>query len=120
MKIDIFKHQIEKAKDNEKIILLTQKQIVKDFMLHGVSIQINEKEENLSYEYLFNAILIEARYLMQNNYMKFISILYQIDISPKDISDFSLKEKELPEEEKISHLIIARAMKKVILRMEYS
>lgn len=99
----------------EDIVLETAAQIMKDFGIFGVVITFSGDTTNAYYE-LHNQLVHQIESLLDRDYGRLLSVLYQVDISDKD---FAKSAEELPEYnqvELIAHQIIVRDLKKVLTR----
>jgi len=97
------------------IVLETAAQIMKDFGLFGVSITFSG-DTTQAYAELHEQLVSQVTILLDRDYSRLLSILYQVDITDKEIAK---TEQELPDYnhvEVIAHQIIVRDLKKVILR----
>jgi len=94
-------------------------QIIKDFALFGMKIELTEGFE-WNYDALFSQLQPAIDRLMLNDYPRLLSLLYQIDLSPASINKARIEQPDLPETELIPALIIYREFKKVVFRMYYS
>ena len=110
---------IEPYKNQKEIVEKTAKQIIKDFALFGIKIELTEGLE-WNYDALFSQLLPVIARLMQNDYPRLLSLLYQIDLSPAAINIARTEQPDISENELIPSLIIYREFKKVIFRMYYS
>lgn len=91
----------------------TVKQIQKDFAFFVLPIVFSGTKIS-AYEELFNQVHPHIKKLMDEDYQKFLSLLYRIDINEKEL----LGEKGTAEH--ITELIIKRCLQKVVLRKLYS
>lgn len=101
--------------DRDEIVRDTARQIMKDFGLFGVEITFSGKVEN-AYDELHVQLAEQITELIKSNYDKLLSVLYQVDITDREIYK---AEQELPHYshiEIIAHQIIVRDLKKVLLR----
>ena len=101
--------------DKEEIVQETAKQIMKDFGMFGVEITFSGDTGN-AYQELHQQLIDQVTLLLERNYDLLLSVLYQIDITDKEIAK---AERELPEYnhiEILAHQIIVRDLKKVLLR----
>ncbi len=101
--------------DKEEIVRETAEQIVKDFGMFGVEITFSGNTVN-AYKELHRQLIDQVTLLLERNYDLLLSVLYQIDITDKEIAR---AEQELPEYnhiEVLAHQIIVRDLKKVLLR----
>jgi len=110
---------IEPYKNQKEIVEKTAKQIIKDFALFGMKIELTEGLE-WNYDALFCQLLPVIDRLMQNDYPRLLSLLYQIDLSPAAINIAKTEQPDISENELIPSLIIYREFKKVVFRMYYS
>lgn len=101
---------------NEKeIVQETANQIMKDFGMFGVEITFSGNTEN-AYNELHSQLVEQVSHLVRENYDLLLSVLYQVDITDREIAK---AEQELPDYnhvEIIAHQVIFRDLKKVLLR----
>lgn len=101
--------------DQSELVRETANQIIKDFGMFGVEITFSGNVLN-AYDELHQQLIEQIIRLAENNYDLLLSILYQVDITNKEI----LKaEQDLPHYshiEIIAHQVIVRDLKKVLLR----
>jgi hypothetical protein len=101
--------------DRAEIVRETADQIMKDFGMFGVEITFSGDVLN-AYEELHRQLVEQISVLIQNNYDKLLSVLYQVDITEREIAK---AERDLPHYnhvEIIAHQVIARELKKVLWR----
>lgn len=101
--------------NNEDIVLETAEQIMKDFGMFGVEITFSGNTEQ-AYNELHKQLISQITLLIERNYDLLLSVLYQVDITEREIAK---AEKELPHYnniEIIAHQVIVRDLKKVLLR----
>ena len=101
--------------DRAEIVQETAEQIMKDFGMFGVEISFSGDVLN-AYDELHRQLVEQISVLIQNNYDKLLSVLYQVDITEREIAQ---AESELPHYnhvEIIAHQVIARELKKVLWR----
>ncbi len=101
--------------DRAEIVHETAEQIMKDFGMFGVEISFSGDVLN-AYDELHGQLVEQISVLIQNNYDKLLSVLYQVDITEREIAK---AESELPHYnhvEIIAHQVIARELKKVLWR----
>jgi hypothetical protein len=101
--------------DRAEIVNETAKQIMKDFGMFGVEITFSGDVPN-AYDELHRQLVEQISVLIQNNYDKLLSVLYQVDITEREIAK---AERDLPHYnhvEIIAHQVIARELKKVLWR----
>jgi hypothetical protein len=101
--------------DKEEIVRDTAEQIMKDFGMFGVEISFSGDTSNAYFE-LHQQLIDQVSVLLERNYDLLLSVLYQVDITDREIAK---AERELPEYnhiEVLAHQIIVRDLKKVLLR----
>lgn len=101
--------------DRAEIVRETAQQIMKDFDMFGVEINFSGDVLN-AYEELLRQLVEQISVMIQNNYDKLLSVLYQVDITEREIAQ---AERDLPHYnhvEIIAHQVIARELKKVLWR----
>ena len=101
--------------DRTEIVHETAEQIMKDFGMFGVEIYFSGDVLN-AYDELHRQLVEQISVLIQNNYDKLLSVLYQVDITQREIAQ---AESDLPHYnhvEIIAHQVIARELKKVLWR----
>ncbi len=101
--------------DRAEIVRETAEQIKKDFGMFGVEVTFSGDISN-AYEELHWQLVDQISVLIQNNYDKLLSVLYQVDITEREIA---LAEHDLPHYthvEIVAHQVIARELKKVLWR----
>lgn len=97
------------------IVQQTAEQIMKDFGMFGVEITFSGNIDN-AYDELHKQLIEQITLLVERNYDLLLSVLYQVDITDREISK---AEQELPHYshiEIIAHQVIVRDLKKVLLR----
>ena len=101
--------------DREEIVRETAEQIMKDFGMFGVEITFSG-DTTQAYDELFSQLTLQISGLLENNYKLLLSVLYQVDITNRELEK---TEQELPHYshiEVIAHQVIFRDLKKVLLR----
>jgi hypothetical protein len=101
--------------DQAEIVKQTAEQIMKDFGMFGVEISFSGNIEN-AYNELHGQLIDQITLLVERNYDLLLSVLYQVDITDREIRK---AEEELPQYshiEIIAHQVIVRDLKKVLLR----
>ena len=101
--------------DQAEIVTATAEQIMKDFGMFGVEITFSGDTKN-AYEELHQQLILQITVLVERNYDLLLSVLYQVDITEKEIA---MAEQELPHYnhiEIVAHQVIVRDLKKVLLR----
>ena len=97
------------------IVQETVDQIMKDFGLFGVKIVFSGNIPD-AYNELHHQLVKQVTRLLDKDYRKLLSVLYQVDITDKEIQK---AEQELPQYdhvEVLAHQIIVRDLKKVLTR----
>lgn len=98
-----------------EIVLQTAEQIMKDFGMFGVEITFSGDTNN-AYNELHQQLIQQITVLIERNYELLLSVLYQVDITEREIAR---AEQELPHYnhvEIVAHQVIVRDLKKVLLR----
>ena len=103
--------------NKDYIVRRTAEQIMKDLNMFGINITFSGDVSH-AYEELFAQLSEQISDLMSMNYSKLLSVLYQVDISEKDIYRAYAELPEYDDTEVIAHQIIVRDLKKV-LTLEY-
>lgn len=101
--------------DQAEIVRQTATQIMKDFGMFGVEITFSGNTEN-AYHELHTQLIDQITMLVDRNYDLLLSVLYQVDITDREIYK---AQQELPNYshiEIIAHQVIVRDLKKVLLR----
>ncbi|HPE74804.1 MAG TPA: hypothetical protein PLC80_01875 [Draconibacterium sp.] len=97
------------------IVRETAEQIMKDFGMFGVEITFSG-DTTQAYNELHKQLIDQISILLERNYDLLLSVLYQVDITEREIAR---AERELPHYnhvEIVAHQVIARDLKKVLLR----
>ena len=111
----ISQSQLDRSKKEEKFVLLTAEQVRKDFAMFGMEVQFSGNV-NFAYNELFDQLLVFIDKLLSEDSEKLMSLLYQIDLSEKELikKDPNIEFETIPEI--ITHKILERELKKVLLR----
>ena len=111
----ISQSQLDRSKKEEKFVLLTAEQVRKDFAMFGMEVQFSGNV-NFAYTELFDQLLVFIDKLLSEDSEKLMSLLYQIDLSEKELSKKvpNIEFETIPEI--ITHKILERELKKVLLR----
>lgn len=100
----------------EKVV----EQIQKDFNWFSLEVKFSNKPEISAYQELYQEILPLIDEMLNDDYIKLMSILYRIDID-EDFLNRKLKETPNADtDEVITDLIIKRELQKVIIKHMYS
>lgn len=111
----ISKSELERSKREEKFVLLTAQQVKKDFAMFGMQVDFSGNV-NFAYQELFDQLKIYIDDLLNTNYEKLKSLLYQIDLSEKEITNTDSEIHFSSISELITHKILERELKKVLIR----
>jgi len=112
---DIQNDNISEFLNKEDIIRETAAQIMKDFALFGIQISFSGKIES-AYDELLEQLVNQINTLLENDDKILLSVLYQVDISERDLRKTKLDFPTYDQVEVIAHQIIARDLKKVLTR----
>lgn len=102
----------------EEIVRMTAEQIMKDFGMFGVEITFSGNTEQ-AYRELHDQLTDQITALFERNYDLLLSVLYQVDISDRDIRKTRLELPDYTDIEVIAHQVIVRDLKKVLLRLYF-
>lgn len=105
--------------NREDIILDTIAQIMKDFGMFGVEIHFSGHIDD-AYHELHQQLVEQIDSLLIHNSDLLMSILYQVDISDRDIARTQADFPRYNQVEVIAHQIIFRDLKKVLFRRYFS
>jgi hypothetical protein len=101
--------------NSSDLVRETAAQIMKDFGLFGVNITFSG-DTTQAYCELHQQLVDQIAVLLDSDYGKLLSILYQVDITDKEISKAALELPAYSHVEIIAHQIIVRDLKKVLTR----
>lgn len=104
--------------DRAEIVRDTAEQIMKDFGMFGVEVTFSGDVSN-AYEELHEQLIIQISRLIDHNYDKLLSVLYQVDITEREIAQAQLDLPHYTHVEIIAHQVIARELKKVLWRLYF-
>lgn len=97
------------------VVRETAEQIMKDFGMFGVEITFSGDTGNAYYE-LHHQLIEQISLLLERNYDLLLSVLYQVDITDKEIDRATRELPHYNHVEIIAHQVIVRDLKKVLLR----
>jgi hypothetical protein len=97
------------------IVQETAEQIMKDFGLFGVVILFSGDASN-AYHELHEQLIHQVSTLLEKDYGRLLSVLYQVDITDKEIAQARIELPHYSRVELIAHQIIVRDLKKVLTR----
>lgn len=106
---------IEAFRNREEIIRQVAAQIEKDFSQFGLEVQFSG-EVNNAYDELFAQLREHLVWLLDRDYHRLVLLLYQIDLSEKQIINVENKYPDVAKSELLAELIILRELKKVLTR----
>lgn len=109
---------VESLLNREEIVRMTAEQIMKDFGMFGVEITFSGNTEQ-AYHELHTQLTGQITALFERNYDLLLSVLYQVDISDRDIRKTRMELPEYTDIEVVAHQVIVRDLKKVLLRMYF-
>lgn len=98
-----------------EIVQETAEQIMKDFGMFGVEITFSGDTNN-AYNELHRQLIDQISVLIERNYELLLSVLYQVDITQREIERATLELPQYNQIEIIAHQVIVRDLKKVLLR----
>jgi hypothetical protein len=98
-----------------EIVQETAEQIMKDFGMFGVEITFSGDTSQAYYE-LHKQLVEQISVLLNRNYELLLSVLYQVDITDREIAKATRDLPEYNQVEIIAHQVIVRDLKKVLLR----
>jgi hypothetical protein len=98
-----------------EIVQETAEQIMKDFGMFGVEITFSGDTGN-AYNELHHQLIDQISLLLERNYELLLSVLYQVDITDREIAKATRELPHYNQVEIIAHQVIVRDLKKVLLR----
>jgi hypothetical protein len=101
--------------NNVNIVQETAEQIMKDFGMFGVAISFSG-DVSQAYRELHLQLTDQIGILLDRDYGRLLSILYQVDITDKEIVKTAQELPDYNHVEVIAHQIIVRDLKKVLTR----
>lgn len=109
---------VSKQLNDSSLIFETAKQIMKDFAMFGIEITYSGNSAN-AYNELHQQLVNQITTLLSSNYSRLLSVLYQVDISNREIEKTTAEMPHYNEVEVIAHQIIVRDYKKVLTRLYF-
>ncbi len=106
---------VEALLNRAEIVRQTAEQIMKDFGMFGVEITFSGNIDS-AYEELHRQLIDQISALIERNYDLLLSVLYQVDITDREIVKAQAELPHYSHIEIIAHQVIARDLKKVLLR----
>jgi len=101
--------------DRSDIVQETAEQIMKDFGMFGVEITFSG-DTSRAYDELHQQLISQITLLIERNYDLLLSVLYQVDITEREIARAEFELPHYNNVEIIAHQVIVRDLKKVLLR----
>jgi hypothetical protein len=98
-----------------EMIRLTAEQIKKDFAFFSLPVVFSGNRET-AYAELSEQVLPHIRQLVENDYARFLSLMYRVDIPERQLAVPAGAEKY----QHFTNLVIKRCLQKVVLRKLYS
>lgn len=98
-----------------EIVQETAEQIMKDFGMFGVEITFSG-DTTRAYDELHRQLIDQISLLLERNYELLLSVLYQVDITDREIAKATRELPHYNQVEIIAHQVIVRDLKKVLLR----
>ena len=112
---DIRNDNVARFLDNAAVVQETAEQIMKDFAMFGITITFSGNTDQ-AYRELHGQLVEQIRHLLANDYQRLLSVLYQVDITQREITRAGLELPDYNEMEVLAHQIIVRDLKKVLTR----
>lgn len=98
-----------------EIVQETAEQIMKDFGMFGVEITFSGNTGQ-AYQELHQQLVDQISLLLERNYDLLVSVLYQVDITDREIARAEMELPDYTHVEIVAHQVIVRDLKKVLLR----
>ena len=115
---EISKTNLGQYFNKTEIIQQTAEQIMKDFAMFGLTITFSGNTEQ-AYNELHSQLSNQVTTLLEKDYSRLLSVLYQVDISEKEIKKSQTEFAEYSYPELIAHQILVRDLKKVLTRQYF-
>ena len=106
---------VSKYRDKVEILRQVAAQIEKDFYQFGFEVKFSGEPAD-AYNELFAQINEHVAYMLSQDYHRLVLLLYQIDLSEKEIIKNELKYPDVDKHQLLSEMIIQRELKKVLIR----
>lgn len=111
-------NNIEFFLNKEDIVRETAAQIMKDFGMFGIEITFSGDIEN-AYHELHEQLINQISVYLDRDYSRLMSVLYQVDITEKEIAKAHQDLPHYNDLEILAHQVIFRDLKKVLFRRYY-
>ncbi len=115
---DIQNNNLTSFLNRAEIITETADQIMKDFGMFGIEITFSGNIEN-AYQELLAQLVNQISTYLTLDHGRLMSVLYQVDISDRDIEKTSHELPHYNQLEVLAHQVIFRELKKVLFRRYY-
>lgn len=116
MGLPVVKNQdVSTLLDKYEIVMDTAEQIMKDFGMFGIEITFSGEVMN-AYDELHQQLIKQIGYLIDVNYDRLLSVLYQVDVTDREMAKAQAELPHYNHIEIIAHQVIARELKKVLWR----
>jgi len=115
---EIHRNNISSLLNSEEIVHETAQQIMKDFALFGLEITFSGNTSE-AYQELHKQLVYQITGLLDHDYPRLLSVLYQVDITDKEIAKTVIELPEYTHVEVVAHQIIVRDLKKVLTRRHF-
>lgn len=116
MELPVVSNQnVEALLNREEIVRQTAEQIMKDFGMFGVEISFSGNIDK-AYDELHKQLIDQIGNLIERNYDLLLSVLYQVDITDREIAKTQAELPHYSHIEVVAHQVIVRDLKKVLLR----
>jgi hypothetical protein len=112
---EIHNNNIASFLNKADIVQETAEQIMKDFGLFGVTITFSGNTDE-AYGELHQQLIDQISTLLEREYGRLLSIVYQVDITEKEIAKAAAELPHYNYVEVLAHQIIVRDLKKVLTR----
>lgn len=112
---EINRNNVSSHLNEEEIIMDTIAQIMKDFGMFGMDITFSGDIEK-AYDEIFNQVVYQIERLFRGDSSRLFAVLYQIDISNKQIQKAHDLNPDASVHEIVADQIIQRELKKVLTR----
>ncbi len=119
MSLKLTEQELQRYRDDERIVRETARQVIKDFALFGMHVDFPD-DINWAYNQLFEQLNVHVDRLLSEHNRLLLALLYQIDVSEKKINDETSTRTDIELSEIVTELILDRELKKVITRHYYS
>jgi len=106
---------LQRATQREDLIRKAAEQIIKDFAEFGLEVTFSGEVHNF-YQELFSQMKTHVDQLLGEQYPRFLSLLYRIDVSEQQVAMYQQEMADASYLDAVTELIIHRELKKVMIR----